>query len=72
MNVRRVNAPCYECQLKHTGCHASCGRYKDYCKARNEEKIRIYKANAGGILEELVKNDAIRRAKERNRRAKRR
>lgn len=61
-------APCKDCAERFVGCHASCGRYREYkaeCDARREARVGRYV-----IKDYTVDNITKQRRLEHNRRRK--
>ena len=36
--MKKVNAPCKDCESRFLGCHSTCERYNDFKKYREELK----------------------------------
>ena len=43
MDKPRTN--CKGCEERHTGCHSSCPKYREYVEENNKRKDVIFKAN---------------------------
>lgn len=39
-----IKAPCRDCTDRHTGCHGTCDRYREYAKAKSEEREKYWRA----------------------------
>lgn len=42
--MQKTNAPCYECKVRHDGCHSHCGPYRRW--QRQREELRKLKEGA--------------------------
>lgn len=51
-----MKAPCYECENREVGCHATCQEYKEF-QAENEEekKKKILSCMCNGIMHSYQK-----------------
>lgn len=43
MNDTRISPPCFKCEERYQGCHASCVPYRTFCEELNEAKAKRHK-----------------------------
>lgn len=41
-----MKPPCYKCPDRTAGCHAECGRYKEYAEQNAEAREKRYRENS--------------------------
>ena len=54
-------APCYRCEERHSGCHSSCERYKEFSQKRAEELSMIRKKKADEAMVTAVLINSIKK-----------
>ena len=55
-------APCYRCEERHSGCHSSCERYKEFSQKRAEELSMIRKKKADEAMVTAVMINSIKKS----------
>lgn len=66
-----TDAPCKDCTERSAGCHASCGRYRDWTELHKAERDQRYNAKLGDLIANSYAINTIRKIKKEQRRRRR-